>query len=54
MMSTKTEQVTVRLPVERVAALKAAAKAEHRSLAQQIEHLLSTVVAPVKKKETGQ
>jgi hypothetical protein len=35
-----TEQITIRLPVERVAALKAAAQAETRSLAQQVEHLL--------------
>ncbi|HEY8751399.1 MAG TPA: hypothetical protein VIM11_25690 [Tepidisphaeraceae bacterium] len=35
-----TEQITIRLPVERVAALKAAAMAETRSLAQQVEHLL--------------
>lgn len=35
-----TEQITIRLPVERVQALKATAKAEHRSLAQQVEHRL--------------
>jgi hypothetical protein len=35
-----TEQITIRLPIERVAALRAAAKAETRSLAQQVEHLL--------------
>lgn len=36
-----TEQITIRLPVQRVAALKAAARAEHRSLAQQVEHMLA-------------
>jgi hypothetical protein len=36
-----TRQITVRLPVERVEALQQQAKAEHRSLAQQIEHRLT-------------
>lgn len=36
-----TEQITIRLPAERVARLKAAAQAEHRSLARQIEHMLT-------------
>lgn len=44
--SMKTEQITIRLPTARVAALKAAAKAEHRSLAQQVEHLLAQTDPP--------
>jgi len=36
-----TEQITIRLPVERVASLRANAKAQHRSLAQEVEHALS-------------
>jgi hypothetical protein len=36
-----TKQITIRLPIERVEALQAAAKADHRSLAQQIEHQLA-------------
>lgn len=44
----KTEQITIRLPEDRVALLKRAAKVEHRSLAKQIEHLLTIAdkVAP--------
>jgi hypothetical protein len=36
-----TEQITIRLPQARVQALRAKAKAEHRSLAQQVEHQLA-------------
>jgi hypothetical protein len=35
-----TEQITIRLPVERVALLRDQARTEHRSIAQQVEHLL--------------
>ena len=42
-MSTK--QITIRLPAERVEALQAAAKAEHRSLAGEIEHRLAMLDA---------
>lgn len=42
-----TEQITVRLPVNRVAALRAAAKAEHRSLAGEVEHRLAIADAAV-------
>ena len=35
-----TEQITIRLPVERVAVLREGAKAGTRSLAQEVEHLL--------------
>lgn len=38
-----TDQITIRLPKARVAALKQAARAEHRSLAQQVEHLLASI-----------
>lgn len=41
-----TEQITIRLPVERVRDLKATATAEHRSLAQQVEHRLTIADAP--------
>lgn len=41
-----TEQITIRLPTARVHALKAEAKAEHRSLAQQVEHMLAMHDAP--------
>lgn len=35
-----TEQITIRLPVERVALLRDQARTEHRSIAQQVEHRL--------------
>ena len=43
-----TQQITIRLPAERVAALKAAARAGHRSLAQQVEHELAAAPQPPK------
>lgn len=36
-----TTQITIRLPDERVEALKRQAKDQHRSIAQQIEHRLA-------------
>ena len=37
----KTEQITIRLPIERVADIRAQAKSQHRSIAQEIEHRLT-------------
>lgn len=51
-----TDQITIRLPKARVAALRDAAKAQHRSLAQQVEHQLaaadSVADAPISPNKT--
>jgi len=47
-ITSNTTQITVRLPNDRVAKLKAAAEAEHRTLAKQLEHMLAQAQKPAK------